>query len=127
MGGVDMLDSHLAKCKFSPRTRRWYMVLFWHFIILGLTNAWLLYRRDCKLLKLSKKGIMKLRQFQGAVAEGLIEVGLCRKRGRPSLDEETSKARRLVRVDPCQDAQFDQTGHWPEKKKIAADVQYASH
>ena len=117
MGGMDTLDSHLAKCKFSPRTRRWYMVLFWHFISLGLINAWLLYRSDCDLLKLSKKGIMKLRQFQGAVAEGPIEVGVCRKHGPPSLEEETPKARRLVRVDPCQDSRFDQTGHWPEKKE----------
>lgn len=53
MGGVDMMDSH--KCKFSPRTRRWYMVLFWHFISVGLINAWLLYRRDSGLLGLPRK------------------------------------------------------------------------
>lgn len=65
---------------------------------------------------ITKKGIMKLRQFQGLVAQGLIEVGMCRKRGRPSLDEESApEARRLVRVEPCQDVRFDQIGHWPEK------------
>lgn len=32
MGGVDMLDAHLARCKFPIRTRRWYMILFLAFV-----------------------------------------------------------------------------------------------
>lgn len=43
MGGVDMLDVHLARCKFPIRTRCWYMILFWHFLSVAVINAWLLY------------------------------------------------------------------------------------
>lgn len=34
MGGVDMLNSHIAKCKPTLRSKRWYMILFWHFVSL---------------------------------------------------------------------------------------------
>ena len=51
MGGVDLLDSFTAKYKFPIKSRRWYMYIFWHTIILAVVNAWLLYKRDCKALK----------------------------------------------------------------------------
>ncbi|KAM3602431.1 uncharacterized protein V6R79_003969 [Siganus canaliculatus] len=49
MGGVDLLDACFArsKKKYHMRSRRWYIYLFWHTIMLGLVNAWLIYRRDC--------------------------------------------------------------------------------
>jgi hypothetical protein len=72
------------------------MVLFGHFISLGLINAWLLYQCDSGLLGINKKGIMKLRQVQGLVAQGLIEVGMCRKRVRPSLNEESAPIMPLI-------------------------------
>ena len=53
MGGVDLLDSFTAKYKFPIKSRRWYMYIFWHTIILAVVNAWLLYKRDCKALKVS--------------------------------------------------------------------------
>ena len=70
MGGVDMMDSHIAKCKPTLRSRRWYMILFWHFVSLAVINAWLLYRRDCELLGIKGKNVLKLRQFQASVAQG---------------------------------------------------------
>ncbi|KAM8915388.1 piggyBac transposable element-derived protein 1-like [Spinachia spinachia] len=42
MGGVDLLDSFTAKYKFPIKSRRWYMYIFWHTIILAVVNAWLL-------------------------------------------------------------------------------------
>lgn len=68
MGGVDMLDVHLARCKFPIRTCRWYMILFWHFEAQGVTGS----------------KVLKLRKFQGLVAQGLVEVGTARSRGRPT-------------------------------------------
>jgi hypothetical protein len=93
------------------------MIMFWHFISLAFINAWLLYRRDCELLAIKGKSVLKLRQFQAIVAQGLTDVGTCRKRGRPSLEEPLPKGARLVRVEPCQDVRFDQIGHWPEKRE----------
>ncbi|CAK6981921.1 PREDICTED: piggyBac transposable element-derived protein 2-like, partial [Scomber scombrus] len=47
MGGIDLLDACVARCKYHMRSRRWYLYLFWQTIMLGLVNAWLVYRRDC--------------------------------------------------------------------------------
>ena len=44
IGGVDVLNAHIAHSKFTIRSRRWYIILFWHFITLALTNAWQVYR-----------------------------------------------------------------------------------
>ena len=118
MGGVDMLDAHISRCKYSIRTRRWYLILFWHFTSIGVINAWLLYKRDCSLLRITGKSVMKLRQFQSKVTQALIERGTTRKSGRPSLDEETfPKPPKIIRVEPCEDARFDQIGHWPVKRE----------
>ncbi|XP_060927134.1 piggyBac transposable element-derived protein 3-like [Limanda limanda] len=72
MGGVDLLDSFTAKYKFPIKSRRWYMYIFWHTIILAVINAWLLYKRDCKALKVSSKETMNRRQFQAQLASSLI-------------------------------------------------------
>ncbi|KAJ4932945.1 hypothetical protein JOQ06_029783, partial [Pogonophryne albipinna] len=52
MGGVDLLDSFTAIYKFPMKSRRWYVYIFWHTIILAVINAWLLYKRDCRALKM---------------------------------------------------------------------------
>uniref|UniRef100_A0A3Q1ESY7 PiggyBac transposable element-derived protein domain-containing protein n=1 Tax=Acanthochromis polyacanthus TaxID=80966 RepID=A0A3Q1ESY7_9TELE len=62
MGGVDLLDACIARCKCHMRSRRWYIYLFWHTIMLGLVNAWLIYRRDCKLLGV--QNALKQKSFQ---------------------------------------------------------------
>ncbi|KAF1385313.1 hypothetical protein PFLUV_G00106440 [Perca fluviatilis] len=87
VGGVDLLDSFTAKYKFPIKSRRWYMHIFWHTIILAVVNAWLLYKRDCKALKMSSKETMNRRQFQAQLASSLILVNATLqtpKRGRPS-------------------------------------------
>lgn len=52
------------------RSWRWYLYMFWQTIMLAMVNAWLLYRRDYKLLEVNKP--MKQRSFQGEVASSLI-------------------------------------------------------
>ena len=100
-----MLDAHISPCRYSIRTRRWYLLLFWHFISVGVINAWLLHKRDCSLLGIADKNAMKLRQFQSKVAQALIECGTARKQGRPSLDTEIlPKSPKIIRDEPCEDA-----------------------
>ena len=88
MGGVDMLDYFIAQYRFQLRSKRWYMYLFWHTVTVALINAWLVYRRDCQLLGMPSKEILKRRQFQSRVGSALILVNVeaSRKRGRPSLE-----------------------------------------
>ncbi|KAG7260255.1 hypothetical protein CRUP_015317 [Coryphaenoides rupestris] len=74
MGGVDLLDSFTAKYKFPLKSRRWYMYIFWHTITLAVVNAWLLYKRDCQAVKISKKETLNMRHFQAQLASSLILV-----------------------------------------------------
>ena len=87
MGGVDQLDSLLARNRKKFISRRWYLYVFWHTIYIGLTNAWLSYKRDCQQLRIPASDIMILRKFQSNVAYSLVGVNSVRKRGRPSLED----------------------------------------
>ncbi|KAF3850594.1 hypothetical protein F7725_012366 [Dissostichus mawsoni] len=78
MGGVDLLDSFTDEYKFPMKSRRWYVYIFWHTIILAVINTWLLYKRDCRALNMAKQEILNRRQFQADLASSLIL------RGRPS-------------------------------------------
>ena len=64
MGGVDLLDAFLMSFRFKMRSRRWYIYLFWHFVMVAIVNSWNIYRRDCKLLRVPKKEILSRRKFQ---------------------------------------------------------------
>uniref|UniRef100_A0A3Q4GCX2 PiggyBac transposable element-derived protein domain-containing protein n=1 Tax=Neolamprologus brichardi TaxID=32507 RepID=A0A3Q4GCX2_NEOBR len=45
MGGIDLLDTCIARYKYHMKSRRWYLYLFWQTIMLGVVNAWLIYRQ----------------------------------------------------------------------------------
>lgn len=110
--GVDLLDACVARYKYHMRSRRWYLYLFWQTIMLGLVNAWLLYRRDCKLLGVHKP--LKQRSFQAEVATSLIL--LHSQRGRPSLNATSPPPPpKRVRVGVPDDVRVDQVAHWPVK------------
>jgi len=54
----------------GKRAQRRYLYLFWHTIMLGVLNAWLIYRRDCKLLGVQKP--LKQWSFQAEVVKPKI-------------------------------------------------------
>lgn len=118
MGGIDLLDSFLAKYRFPMKSKRWYLYLFWHFVMVAVVNAWNLYRRDSRLLNLPAKEILNRRKFQAEVAESLISVRAGTKRGRPSGAGDASATPpppRKIRKGPCDDVRFDGYAHWPIK------------
>ena len=39
MGGIDLLDSFVARYKFGMRSRGWYIILFWHTVTQAVVNA----------------------------------------------------------------------------------------
>ena len=74
MGGANFLEGFLARYRFLMKSQRWYIYLFWHYLLIGLVNAWNLYRRDYKLLGLPEKKMLNRRRFQAIVVEGLTKV-----------------------------------------------------
>ena len=51
MGGIDKSDMLVHLYKTPMRARRWYMRLFGYVLDVCISNAWLLYKRDCAALK----------------------------------------------------------------------------
>lgn len=121
MGGVDLLDMLSALYKFSFRSRRWYMYIWWHIVTVAVINAWNLYRRDQKMLD-PKMKTMALRRFQALVGTSLTSAGEAKKVGRPlSCPEEAPSAPRKrsscsVPLDVRRDA-MDQFPTWETRQR----------
>ncbi|XP_067940610.1 piggyBac transposable element-derived protein 2-like [Watersipora subatra] len=117
MGGVDLLDSYLAKYIFLMRSRRWYMYIFWHSIMIAMVNAWLVYRRDSRALGALDKEILNRRKFQAIIANSLTQTNAVRRRGRPSAAGDTVECGQILhkraKTAPCDDVRKDTYGHWP--------------
>ncbi|KAG0713887.1 hypothetical protein GWK47_015207 [Chionoecetes opilio] len=50
MGGIDKSDMLVHLYCTPMKAKRWYMRMFAYAIDISITNAWLIYRRDCKAL-----------------------------------------------------------------------------
>ena len=114
MGGVDLLDSFLAKYRFRIKSRRWYIYLFWHMLSVGLVNAWLMHRRDHKLLNLPKNELLPQRKFQSYVASALVLVNASKKRSLPASSPLPLSKRQITNL-PCIGIRKDKVSHWPTK------------
>jgi len=89
MGGVDILDSIMARYRITFRSKKWYFRLFYHFLDMTVANVWLLYwRTNEQKTDASKR--MTLKDFKAEVAHCLLTIGHRElKRGRPSSEIET--------------------------------------
>eukprot|EP00112_Aurelia_sp_Birch-Aquarium-sp1_P001928 Seg1212.2 transcript_id=Seg1212.2/GoldUCD/mRNA.D3Y31 product="Chimeric ERCC6-PGBD3 protein" protein_id=Seg1212.2/GoldUCD/D3Y31 len=74
MGGVDLADMMIALYRIAVKTHRWYIKVFLHCVDICKVNAWLLYRRDCNLLEISKRKQQRLLQLSSQISEGLIKA-----------------------------------------------------
>ncbi|KAM3850292.1 piggyBac transposable element-derived protein 2-like [Diretmus argenteus] len=82
MGGIDLSDMLVHLYKTPAKSRRWYFPLFGYVINVCIANAWLVYKRECGLLK---EKPMCLKRFRLAVALTLKQVNKPASRaGRPS-------------------------------------------
>eukprot|EP00105_Crassostrea_gigas_P041980 XP_019926128.1 PREDICTED: piggyBac transposable element-derived protein 3-like [Crassostrea gigas] len=121
MGGVDLLDSLVSLYKQKMKSRRWYMYIFWHTILIAAVNAWLWYKRHCSLLH---RKPMKFCNFIRDVASGLIEFKS--KVGRPAgLSPQPSLPKPLTRK-PTLDVSQDCLDHFPlwDAKRQRCKYQY---
>ena len=50
MGGIDKSDMLVHLYHTPMKSKRWYMRMFPYVIDISLTNAWLIYKRDCNAL-----------------------------------------------------------------------------
>uniref|UniRef100_A0A3P9I8W3 PiggyBac transposable element-derived protein domain-containing protein n=1 Tax=Oryzias latipes TaxID=8090 RepID=A0A3P9I8W3_ORYLA len=118
MGGVDLLDSLIALYRTKIRSKKWYHRLMFHFIDMTTVTAWLLYKRDCSSIGMSKEEQIRLYTFKSYIGESLCKSGknLEHKRGRPSstiAGEYKEKRRRGPATPiPVPDVRLDTTAHW---------------
>uniref|UniRef100_F6X7P9 PiggyBac transposable element-derived protein domain-containing protein n=1 Tax=Ciona intestinalis TaxID=7719 RepID=F6X7P9_CIOIN len=96
MGGVDLADMLISLYRTEVKTRRWYIKIFWHCIDIAKVNAWLLYRRHCNEMSISKKSQRTL---------------LKRK-----LENDTLPGKKPFTPTPNEILRFDQISHWPEPR-----------
>lgn len=68
MGGIDKSNMLVHLYRTPMKSKRWYMRLFAYAIDVSLTNAWILYRRDCKALGVNSQSLkhFRVQVFQSA-------------------------------------------------------------
>ncbi|KAG7497753.1 hypothetical protein JOB18_043507 [Solea senegalensis] len=82
MGGLDLSEMLVHMYKTLAKSRQWYLPLFGYILDLCISNAWLVYKRDCSLLK---ETLLPFKRFRLAVAHTLAQVSKpASKVGRPS-------------------------------------------
>lgn len=67
MGGVDLADMLIELYRTPLKSKRYYLKLFAQLLDISINNAWLLYRRDCRILL--NQPALALKDFRVAVGE----------------------------------------------------------
>jgi len=111
MGGIDLSDMLVHMYKTSLKSRRWYLPLFGYILGLCISNAWLVCKRDCSLLK---EALLPLRKFHLAVAHTLAQVNkpafkVGRPPSSPSQISSTKKSNTPRPFHPQQDVRYSMT------------------
>ncbi|XP_053631028.2 piggyBac transposable element-derived protein 3-like [Cherax quadricarinatus] len=124
MGGIDKNDMLVHLYKSPLKTKRWYMRLFGYVIDLCCVNGWLLYRRECGVLK---EKYMNLKEFRFSISKSARKStnGIPRSLRSPSCSTSRSSSRSSSVDDipnrhrkRSNDTIFDETQkHWPVSAK----------
>ncbi|KAK3889506.1 hypothetical protein Pcinc_006478 [Petrolisthes cinctipes] len=73
MGGIDKNDRLVHLYRTPMKSKRWYLRLFAYAIDVSLTNAWIMYKRDCKAL--AEDSIpFKLQMFRSAAGSRPVSL-----------------------------------------------------
>ncbi|KAE8742011.1 hypothetical protein FOCC_FOCC012452 [Frankliniella occidentalis] len=127
MGGVDLSDQYRTMLATPTRAKRWYIPLFGFAIDLAISNAFLLYKRDCKLLGITCK-FQKLKEFRLAVSHSLMAPSQ-QSRGRPSLNKSVlsqNEVRRPILPRPVDAIRTDNYNHWIASEESQHRCRYCS-
>ncbi|KAE9525422.1 hypothetical protein AGLY_014222 [Aphis glycines] len=113
MGGVDLLDAHIARYRVGMRSKKWYFKMFYHFFDVAMVNAWILYKKVN-----SDEKYMPLKDFRQEIAVSLCKIGenLTPTRGRKRKEPEQSekKKRGYQTFKPPRDVRLDMIAHFPK-------------
>lgn len=143
MGGVDKFDFLVTIYRSFIRSKKWTLRLINHALDMAVTNSWLEYRENAKVLKVAQKNQLDLIHFRHEIAETLMygnkfmnsknRVGRPPKRRRvadPNVRVElevdnttnyfpvpsftlTSRLKRDKEVKPCDAVCQDEVNHFP--------------
>jgi hypothetical protein len=133
MGGVDLFDMLMALYRVDHKSPKWYRRVFLWALNLAVVNGWILYRRHMIQKNRRQCDQLDLIEFTASVSESLVKANklpaaVVRKRGRPSLDSDSSNAatstedsmsakrpqKRMVQTSNVNTAaRFDSVGHFP--------------
>ncbi|XP_034041964.1 piggyBac transposable element-derived protein 3-like [Thalassophryne amazonica] len=71
MGGIDKSDMLVHLYRTPMKSKRWYLRLFAYVLDISLTNAWVVYRRDCKTLGVGSQSLkdFRIQVFRGASSQ----------------------------------------------------------
>ncbi|CAK8678001.1 unnamed protein product [Clavelina lepadiformis] len=114
MGGVGLCDMMLELYRTDIRSKKWYMRIVYYCLDVAVLNAWLLYRRH--LAQNNQPSYLPLKDFRSSIASALTLAGKqkIKKRGRPSLnDESTCSSKKTKKALPVTDVRYDGLHHWP--------------
>lgn len=91
MGGVDLMDGLMGRYHVKAKTRDAMTRIFYHFVDMAATNAYILYRRmrqerlnDSNDTSVEDEPLLQLPEFREQIAAGLVKYTVKRPVGRPS-------------------------------------------
>ncbi|KAG0425513.1 hypothetical protein HPB47_027324 [Ixodes persulcatus] len=116
MGGVDLMDSMVARYRNDVRNKRgYYMRIFYHLVNVAIVNAWFIW-------KLEGHPAMDLLEFRSRVAKALIYGGeaahSAKKRGRPPGSSPLQPVKKRAKHDVPLEKRLDGGAHYPRKMTL---------
>lgn len=129
MGGVDLMDGLMGRYHIRAKTRNIMIRLFYHFVDMATTNAYILYKRlHAEKANTSNNDsdeqlqLLQLPDFREEIAAGLVSLKNKRSAGRPSSAQNDSRpispqpgisgvGKRAVHQ--VADVRFDGVDHFP--------------
>ncbi|XP_045457152.1 piggyBac transposable element-derived protein 3-like [Melitaea cinxia] len=114
MGGVDLIDSIMGRYKIKLRSKRWQVRMFYHFLDLVMSNAWLLYKRVHKI-KNPQDNLLSSADFREEIATVLCKIGTKAVATKRNIEPEIQAKKRKgpAQYVPPTAVRQDQIGHWP--------------
>ncbi|XP_025202907.1 piggyBac transposable element-derived protein 3-like [Melanaphis sacchari] len=90
MGGVDLIDSMIARYRIIMRSKKWYIKIFFHLLDVTVVNSWLLYKKVT-----GKK--CTLGAYREELAVSLCRGGINTREGRGRKSNESIEQQQEVR------------------------------